>query len=324
MSFIDCSQQSHMLVDVKEVCMHCIKQVEPKLQEPLGLFAICGHSSVYPQGLLQLPDAPTVLYIRGSFNRMNLLERPCVAVVGSRKATPYGLEVARELGSGLAAAGVTVISGMAFGVDAAAHRGALDADGPTVAVLAGGADYPYPRSNRGLYSEICATGLAVSEYSPGTQPCKWSFPARNRIMAGLSEMAVVVEAAGRSGSLITADIAASIGKEVGAVPGPVNSRLSEGTNSLIADGAKVVSGVEEILAELEQSALKPLRSSSPVELDQALSKLLSRVESGYETVDSLTNGGDAGSVVAGLTELELLGLVKREPDGSYVRTVIGR
>lgn len=288
-----------------------------------GLGSFCRHGGRYPELLRQLPDAPAALFLRGDQGRLRLLEGPCVAVVGARKATPYGLEVARSLGHGLASAGVTVVSGLAFGIDAAAHRGALDASGNTVSVLGGGADRSYPRSQHSLYEEICANGLVLSEFPLGFRPRKWCFPARNRIMAGLSLMTVVVEASERSGALITAEFACGQGREVGAVPGPVNSHCSAGANALIADGARLVRGAEDVLDEIQWDgqprAGGEARKNS---LDGRLESLLARVERGLDTVDRLVaEGAGATEVVTGLGELELLGLVKRSPTGRYLRTL---
>ncbi len=307
-------------MESRDLCNECLRHAD-LVAIPSGIVAICCHAKSYPQGLLQLPDMPAMLYAIGSSRRLHLLEGPCVAVVGARRASPYGLEIARNLGSGLAEAGVTVVSGMAFGVDAAAHRGAIEAGGPTVAVLAGGVDQPYPRSNRGLYRDICQVGLVMSELTPGTEPRRWSFPARNRIMAGLSSMTVVVEARGRSGSLITADIAASLGRDVGAVPGMVNSQLAAGTNALISDGAKLVRGAEDILNELELSHPEQSGCVESLEISDTNTYILSRIENGYNTLDQLASCVNGVGLTTGLTQLEILGLVKRGPDGRYMRTM---
>ena len=173
-----------------------------------------------------------------------------MAVVGSRRPSPYGLEMARSLGRGLAAAGIVVVSGLALGIDAAAHRGCLEVAGVPVAVLAGGPDLPYPRSHRRLYAEVVATGLVLSEMPPGQRAFRWSFPARNRLMAGIAGMTVVVEAAEPSGSLITAEFAQDLGRVVGAVPGRVTARMAAGSNALLRDGAAVVRSPEDVLDDL--------------------------------------------------------------------------
>ena len=167
--------------------------------------------------------------------------------MGTRRASADGLEVARALGRGLAAAGVTVVSGMALGVDSAAHAGALESSGRTVAVLAGGADVPYPPSKARLHQLIAERGCVVGELPPGFVAMRWCFPARNRIIAALAHMTIVVEAARRSGSLITAEIAADIGRDVGAVPGPVTAWRSAGTNALLRDGATVIRDAADAL-----------------------------------------------------------------------------
>jgi DNA processing protein len=210
-------------------------------------WACCRHDRGYPLGLRDAADAPWALIGRGDPALLDRLEpEATVTVVGARRASTYGREVARELGRELAAAGLVVTSGLAFGIDACAHRGALDA-GLTVAVLGSGADVAYPASHRALWRRICERGLVVSELPPGAGAWRWTFPARNRIMAALAGMTVVVEAAQRSGSLITADLAADLGRDLGAVPGPVNSRFSAGTNDLLAGGACLVRDAQDVL-----------------------------------------------------------------------------
>lgn len=214
-------------------------------------WACCRHDGRFPAGLRATPAAPWTLIGRGDSARLDRLDSSaCVAVVGSRRATSYGREVARELGRDLAREGVFVVSGLAFGIDACAHRGALEA-GSTVAVLGCGPDVAYPASHRSLWRQVAESGLVLSELPPGTGAWRWTFPTRNRIVAGLCAMTVVVEAAQRSGSLITANLAADLGRELGAVPGPVSSRASAGANDLLAGGACLVrnaSDVFEVLA----------------------------------------------------------------------------
>ena len=211
-------------------------------------WAVCSHDYRYPSGLHSLPAYCPALICRGDSRLLGDLAEPrrCVSVVGARRASSYGRDVARTLGRDLAAAGITVISGMAFGVNACAHRGALEA-GRTVAVLGCGPDVAYPASHRSLWRRIQENGLVISELPPGTGAWRWSFPARNRIIAGLAGISVVVEAAERSGSLITAEIARKLGREVGAVPGPVTSRTSAGSNDLLADGAALIRNADDVL-----------------------------------------------------------------------------
>ena len=212
-----------------------------------GCWACCRHGEAYPAQLRDAADAPWALIGRGDPRLLAELEPGgSVTIVGARRATSYGREVARELGRELAGAGIVVVSGLAFGIDGCAHRGALDA-GRTVAVLGCGPDVAYPAAHRSLWRRIAETGLVLSELPPGASPWRWTFPARNRIMAALSAMTVVVEAATRSGSLITADLAADLGRDLGAVPGPVNSRASAGPNALLAGGACLVRDAQDVL-----------------------------------------------------------------------------
>jgi DNA processing protein len=261
------------------------------------------------------------LYCRGRGGLERLAGDPAVAIVGSRRASSYGLEVARALARDLSACGVPVVSGMALGVDSAAHEGALEGGGLTVAVLGGGADVPYPRSKLGLYRRIASNGLIVSELPPALQPFRWCFPARNRIMAGVSTMTVVVEGNTSSGSLITAGFAADLGREVGAVPGQVTSALAGGPNGLIRDGACVVRGAEDVLDALYGAGEGARRASGATpHLDERLQRLLGAVERGRRSADAIASDpAEVAEVLTGLTELELLGLVRRGDGGSYVR-----
>jgi DNA processing protein len=219
-----------------------------------GCWAVCRHSGRFPAALGDLHDAPKALIGRGDPAVLDVhrAERT-VAIVGARRATSYGREVARSLGCELASRGILVLSGLAFGIDACAHHGALDAGGPTVAVLGCGPDIAYPAAHRGLWRAIAEQGAVVSELPPGATPWRWTFPARNRIVAALAGMTVVVEAAARSGSLVTARLAREAGGRLGAVPGPVTSRPSAGPNQLIRDGAHVVRDAEDVSAVLRRS-----------------------------------------------------------------------
>ena len=217
----------------------------------MQVLAICRHGGEYPPLLQQLADPPAALFGLGATRALRALrEEPAVAVVGTRRASPYGAEVAYALGRGLGAAGVPVVSGLALGIDGTAHRGCIDGNGLPVAVLACGPDVAYPRRHRRLYERIRAQGIVLSEFPPGSRPFRWSFPARNRIMAGLARMTVVVEAAEPSGSLITAEFARDLGRAVAAVPGRVTSSFARGTNGLLKDGAVPVTGTEDVLDEL--------------------------------------------------------------------------
>ena len=238
---------------------------ESRLSEELeaaGCWAACRHDGLYPEQMRDVAGAPPALICRGNPAMLDGLKASeAVTVVGSRRATTYGREVARELGRDLTVEGVTVISGLAFGIDACAHRGALD-QGGTIAVVGCGSDTAYPAAHRSLWRRICEQGLVLSELPPGAAPWRWTFPARNRIMAALAGMTVVVEAAARSGSLVTADLAADLGRDLGAVPGPVTSRASVGPNNLLAGGACLVRDAQDVLGAMLGAGAK--RTPSPV------------------------------------------------------------
>ncbi len=286
-----------------------------------GLAASCRHAAGYPERLAHAEDAPAVLHVAGDPELLALT--PAVAVVGTRRATPYGLDVARGLGRALAGAGVPVVSGMALGIDAAVHQGALAASGPTVAVLACGAEAAYPASKRALRAQIAATGCVVSEMPPGFAPQRWSFPARNRVIAALAELTVVVEGAERSGSLITADLAAQLGRAVGAVPGPVTSSRSAGANALLRDGAHVVRDAQDVLDLLAHQGWRPPPAppASTPEVPDDLRAVLRALDRGPRAPASLAERGPGGleAATAALACLELLGLARRLTDGRYAR-----
>lgn len=286
-----------------------------------GLQAVCRHRHSYPPALAPLLDAPAMLHVAGGVDRVaHICAGECVAIVGARRASPYGLEVARALGRGLGAAGVTVVSGMALGVDAAAHHGALEGGGKTIAVLAGGADRPYPATKGALYSRIVATGAVVSEMPPGFRARRWCFPARNRTIAGLAHLTIVVEAAEGSGSLITADFARQLGRDVGAVPGHVTASRARGTNALLFDGAHLVRDTQDVLdllfgAGARSADLAPGRP----ELPRHLRELMEAVGNGQRSVAELIRCGvGVETAMDGLAQLELLGYVRRAAGGAYV------
>jgi DNA processing protein len=287
-----------------------------------GLSTVCRHAPGFPSRLLAGTDAVAMLWILGDPGRLAVVgaERP-VALVGARRASPYGLEVARRLGRDLAATGVPIVSGMALGIDSAAHEGALEAGGLTVAVLAGGADHVYPRARAGLHRQIAAEGLVVSELPPGTRPQRWCFPARNRIMAGLAAMTIVVEGTVSSGSLITAGFAAELGRDLGAVPGQVTSSLAAGPNGLIAEGACMVRSAADAIDALYGPGGAPSDAErGPADLEPRLAAVLEAVERGEGSPDALIGApSSAADVLAALTELELLGLVRRDAGGGYIR-----
>ncbi|MEB3327938.1 MAG: DNA-processing protein DprA [Candidatus Sericytochromatia bacterium] len=270
----------------------------------------------YPQALLDLADPPPVLWLRGE----GTLPDRAVAVVGARAASPYGLRQARRLGAELAGAGVQVVSGAAEGVDRAAHEGALSA-GPTVAVLGCGGDQVYPAHHAALYRAIAARGVLVSELPPEAPPRPGHFPRRNRLIAALTRATVVVEARARSGSLITAGLAAELGREVLAVPGPVGEPGSEGPHGLLRDGAGLAEGAADVLAACGwplpgPAPGGPLAPASPAE--QALLRALGPEAVSFDTLAArLGLGPDA--LAAHLTTLELAGRLQALPGGRYAR-----
>jgi DNA processing protein len=299
---------------------------EGRLNEELelaGCWACCRHGDLYPGHLGDAADAPWALIGRGDPQLLAGLEPfQAVTIVGARRATSYGREIARELGRELAAAGMIVVSGLAFGIDGCAHRGALDA-GRTIAVLGCGPDVAYPASHRTLWRRICETGLVISELPPGATPWRWTFPARNRIMAALSGMTVVVEAATRSGSLITTDLAADLGRDLGAVPGPVTSRASAGPNGLLASGANLVRGAQDVLDAMLGPGCEPLAHGGP-NLDPELQAVLAAVEAGEATCDAVATAASISgpAAAAALSRLELLGYLACSNLGSYSRTLL--
>jgi DNA processing protein len=300
---------------------------EHQLEEDLlaaRCWACCRHCDLYPDALRDATDAPWALIGRGNPELLDAIEPfGTVTIVGARRATSYGREISRELGRELASAGMIVVSGLAFGVDACSHRGALDAGGRTIAVLGCGPDNPYPAAHRSLWRRITEVGLVISEFPPGASPWKWTFPARNRIMAALAGMTVVVEAAARSGSLITADLAADLGRDLGAVPGPVTSRASAGPNNLLAGGACLVRDAQDILdAMLGPGAQRIERSGAT--LDAGLAAVLAAVDAGESSCDGVAAalGLSGPEVAAALARLEALGYVICSPLGLYSRTLL--
>jgi DNA processing protein len=243
-----------------------------------------------------------------------LLAEPAVAVVGARACSAYGRQIARSLGRDLAAAGLVVVSGLARGVDAESHRGALEAGRPTVAVLGCGIDRDYPAGHRELARQVASSGLVVSEYAPGVEPAPWRFPARNRIVAGLCAATVVVEARERSGALITADFAVEEGREVFAVPGEITSALSAGSNALLRLGATPLTCAEDVL---ESYGIVSAQPAAPDLSDRGLA-VLDRIREGATGADELARvlGLAAGELAVVLTELELAGTIQEE-DGVY-------
>lgn len=281
----------------------------------------------YPRLLAEIYDAPPILYAHGV---LECLENPQLGVVGSRNPSPLGSETAREFAQTLSAAGMTVTSGLALGVDAAAHQGALDAGGPTIAVFGTGPDRIYPARHRDLaHAIIAGGGLLLSEFPPGTSPAAGHFPRRNRIISGLSLGTLVVEAALRSGSLITARSAAEQGREVFAIPGSIHNPLAKGCHRLIRDGAKLVETAQDVLEELIPQLRAQLAETAPATasangplLDADYQGLLGLVDFSATAVDVLVerSGLTADAVSSMLLILELEGYVVSAAGGTYTRT----
>jgi DNA processing protein len=268
----------------------------------------------YPPLLAAIHDPPPAIWLRGEGDD-DVLSRPAVAVVGARACSAYGRSVARSLGRELGAAGLVVVSGMARGIDGDVHRGTLEAGGVTVAVLGCGIDRDYPAAHAELARRICEQGLVVSEYEPGVEPAPWRFPARNRIIAGMCEATVVVEARERSGALITADFALEEGREVLTVPGEITSALSAGTNALLRLGATPVTSAADVLETFDIAVEEPTAAAS---LGPAAAALLERLRDSALTGDELVraSGFDPAAASAALMELELARRVALE-DGVY-------
>jgi DNA processing protein len=263
----------------------------------------------FPPLLSAIHDPPPGLFLRGNAEAA-LLALPAVAIVGARACSAYGRQIARTVARELASAGLVVVSGLARGIDAEAHRGALEAGGLTVAVLGCGIDRDYPAANRELARQVAASGLVVSEYAPGVEPAPWRFPARNRIVAGLCSASVVVEARERSGALITADFALEEGREVFAVPGEITSALSAGSNALLRLGATPLTCAQDVL---ESFGLVAADRPEP-EVGAAAGLVLARVRESAAGADELVRatGLFAEELAVALTELELAGAVIAE------------
>lgn len=273
--------------------------------------------ATYPSLLLQTADPPVLLFADGD---PAWLARPMLAIVGSRNASAQGLDNARAFAQALGDAGYTVVSGLAAGIDGAAHEGALAGTGGTVAVIGTGPDIVYPSRHRQLATRIRARGLILSEYLPGTPPVAANFPPRNRIIAGLAQGTLVVEAALKSGSLITARLAAEAGREVFAIPGSIHAPQARGCHALIRQGAKLVECAADVLEELQAPA-RPAQGSLPLEPAPAGDPLLEALGHDPATLDALSarTGWSAAALNVRLLELELDGQVARLPGGLFQR-----
>ncbi len=286
-----------------------------------GIDFICYDQPGYPENLLQIFDPPPVIFIKGSLKPADNL---AIAVIGSRKPSPYGLLVAEKLAKDLAAVGVTVVSGMARGIDTAGHKGALAGGGRTIAVLGSGLDVIYPRENKRLMDKITASGAVISEYPLGTPPEHWHFPARNRIISGLSLGTVVTEAAERSGALITSDFALDQGRDVMAVPGNIVNPLSRGPHKLIKQGARLIEGAADIIEELGLERLFPIqevKADGKVKMSEEEKALYNLLSLEPVSLDELIDrtGFPAQKVLAALAYLEIKGFTRQMPGKLYIR-----
>ncbi|MGZ8652086.1 MAG: DNA-processing protein DprA [Actinomycetota bacterium] len=286
-----------------------------------GARLLTPHDHEYPSSVLELDDPPVALFVRGA--RLDVSELR-VAIVGARRCSSLGGEIARDLGRRLGSAGVCVVSGAAHGIDAASHRGALDAGGRTIAVLGSGIDVGYPRSSAELIARIAETGSVVSEYAPGVPAEAHRFPARNRIVVALAIALVVVEGTGLSGSRISVDHALDLGREVFAVPGPVTSPLAEVPLGLIRDGATMIRGADDLLDDLGITVpAEAERTDPPIELpDDERRVWTSLAEPSLPDAVARSARLCVPDAVAALIRLELRGLV-RSTGGRYERTLSG-
>lgn len=299
------------------------RSVDPAQEEArlaaLGLRALTLEEADYPAALRPIADAPPVLFVRGN---LRPADEWAVAIVGTRRASAYGRQAAEYLGGALAQAGVTVVSGLARGIDGCAHRAALAAGGRTIAVLAHGLDTVYPPEHARLAQEVAASGALISEFPIGTRPDAPNFPRRNRILAGLARATVVVEAGQSSGALITADLALEQGRDVFAVPGSIFSPASRGTNALLKDGARPVTSPADLLEELHFALVQEkqaVRETLPTEPTEAA--LLTQLSAEPRHVDEVSRaaGLPIETVSSTLALMELKGLVRRTGALSYVR-----
>lgn len=285
-------------------------------------YALTLADSAYPNALLNISDPPMLLYVKG---RLDLLSAPTLAIVGSRNASTQGINNANNFASNLSQAGATIISGLALGIDTAAHIGGLSGQGSTIAVIGTGADIVYPARNRELAHKIAEHGCIISEYPLGMPAIATNFPRRNRIISGLASGVLVIEAALQSGSLITARMAAEQGREVFAIPGSIHSPLSKGCHLLIKQGAKLVESAQDILEELHLLPIKNSTSIAPQlnTHDPVANQILSVM--GFDAIDIDTlmelTEQDTASISGQLLSLELDGKIERLPNGNYQRLI---
>lgn len=307
-----------------EALLAARRRVDPAKEadnlQRIGATAVTKLDPRYPGRLAEIYDPPPVLYVRGELGPP---DQPAVAIVGTRAATAYGRMAAEHIASGLGRAGVTVVSGLALGIDSAAHRGALEGGGRTVAVLASGLDRVYPAQNTRLAQQIAEHGALVSEFPLGIKPEATNFPRRNRLISGLASGTLVVEAGARSGALITAAFAAEQGRDVMAVPGSIFSPVSEGTNNLIRDGAVPVTRADDVLAELGAApSVRQLTVESILPADETERSLLAVLGPEPVHIDEIARAASLpmSLVSSTLAMMELNGLVRSVGSMNYVRT----
>ncbi len=293
--------------------------------EGKGITAVALGEPRYPQLLAQIYDPPPALFLTGGAlsHLKEFMGRRRIAIVGARSASGYGIDAATRLAEGLSREGVCIVSGLAWGIDSAAHRGAIAEEGGSIAVLGCGVDVIYPRNNSLLYNRMLKSGMIVSEYPPGTEPRPWRFPARNRIIAGLSEATVVVEARQKSGALITADFSLEQGREVGAVPGSIFSELSDGPHGLIRAGAQVVTCPDDLFECLgiagSTGGQASKRAPTGVTGDEQL--VYASLEARYQHLDALAAqaGLNPAAAALALVSLEIKSLARHDPGRGYAR-----
>jgi DNA processing protein len=286
-----------------------------------GAQTVCRHRSSYPRSLRDA-GSPAMLNVEGGANRLGeLISAPTVAILGSSHASDYGVEMARSLARGLAASGVTVVGGLRDGIEVAAHAGALEVNGATVAVLPGGLDTGPPAKRRSLYERLRRLGCGVAELPPSSEARRWGQVASQRIIVRLARLVVVVEAREHPADLAGARVARALGRPLAAIPGRVTSPASSGTNALLLNGAHLVRGPADALELLcgPEARLATAREGAMPELDPTLQATLERVGEGRDTPEKLTReGGDCGEVLLALSELELMGMLARGDGGRYV------
>lgn len=305
---------------IKNAHSNCDIDRELELIDAFGIKIVTLYDDEYPENLKSIYDPPILLYLKGDYKKEDELS---VAIVGSRRCTYYGLNMAEKMASELVEHGVTVISGLARGIDTAAHKGAVRNKGRTIAVLGNGLASIYPAENRALAEEISRNGVLMSEFAMQVRPYKQNFPRRNRLVSGLSRGVVVVEAAGRSGALITADFALEQGRDVFAVPGMAGRLSSGGPNSLIKQGAKLVESADDILEEFQAGPIKPPAQEVGTPLpqegyDEDIFKILSDKPCDIDTIVERLNIENRQAKLR-LLDMQIKGIVRQLPGKLYIR-----